>query len=443
MSGPLAVRMPRCLLDPRLHQLPPGDADGLVAVELQWQGGQIHAIRPLAAAAGPLPLALTPLVEPHAHLDKAFSAAAFPNRDGTMAAALAANRRELAERTAEQVLARGEAALQRAWRQGLRAVRSHVDCIGVEEFGAGGLGAAGPGADGLSAAVDGSWQAMVELRRRWRDRLELQLVALVPLELWSSPAGEGLARRVAADGGWLGGVIGPPYGEGSGHAQQLLALASLGERHGVGLDLHVDESDRQPGRGVAALARLVLEQRLALPITCSHASSMSLLPAPAVERLAERLAAAELAVVALPTTNAWLLGREPERTPVRRPMAPIRSLQRAGVRLAIGGDNVQDAWFPGGDFDPLALLAFTAVVAQLPPWQRQGLAPYTTTASAVLGLAWDGVLRQGGPADLVVLAARHWGELLARPPQRRVLRAGRWLEPPPSEQPSPLLATCR
>ena len=52
----------------------------------------------------------------------------------------------------------------------------------------------------------------------------------------------------------------------------------------------------------------------------------------------------------------------------------------------------------------------------------------------------DGVLRVGGPADLVVLAARGWAELLARCPQRRVLRAGRWLEPPGSEQPSPLLA---
>ena len=433
MSGRLAVRMPRCLLDPRLHQLPASDDDGLVTVELQWRQEQISAIRPLPpaplSAADPLPLALTPLVEPHAHLDKAFSGAAFPNREGTMAGALAANRRELAERTAEQVLARGETALQKAWRQGLRAVRSHVDCVGFADAAA-------------SSWEASSWEAMVELRRRWQDRLELQLVALAPLELWSSPGGEALARRVAADGGWLGGVIGPPYGHGSADAQRLLTLAALGERHGVGLDLHVDESDRQPGRGVAALARLVREQRLALPITCSHASSMSLLPPPAVERLAERLAAAELAVVALPGTNAWLLGREPERTPVRRPMAPIRSLQRAGVRLAIGGDNVQDAWFPGGDFDPLALLAFTAVVAQLPPWQRQGLAPYTSAAAAVLGLAWDGVLREGAPADLVVLAARNWGELLARPPQRRVLRAGRWLEPPDSQQPSPLLAAC-
>jgi cytosine deaminase len=45
----------------------------------------------------------------------------------------------------------------------------------------------------------------------------------------------------------------------------------------------------------------------------------------------------------------------------------------------------------------------------------------------------------GGPADLVVVAARSWTEVLARNPQRRVLRNGAWLPPPLAEAPSPLL----
>jgi cytosine deaminase len=57
----------------------------------------------------------------------------------------------------------------------------------------------------------------------------------------------------------------------------------------------------------------------------------------------------------------------------------------------------------------------------------------------LLGLAWDGVVRVGGPADLVLLAAGSWSELLARSPQRRVLRAGRWLPPPHQQLPSALL----
>jgi cytosine deaminase len=166
---------------------------------------------------------------------------------------------------------------------------------------------------------------------------------------------------------------------------------------------------------------------------------MGLLENRALRRLAEGLAEAEVGVVALPTTNLWLLDRDSERTPSRRPLAPIRQLQGAGVTVAVGGDNVQDAWFPGGDFDPIELLRLATFGSQLLPWQRAGLAPLTTAPARLLNLSWDGVLRIGGPADLVVLAARSWTEVLARTPQRRVLRDGRWLPPPQSEAPSPLL----
>ena len=422
----LLVRLPRSLLDPRLVVGFGADADGLVSLRLKTGAGQITAIEPLpaAAAAGGLPLALTPLVEPHAHLDKAFSAVAFPNRQGTMAAAMAANQREHGERTAEKVAQRAERALERAWRNGLRAIRSHVDSLGP--------------------AAQPSWDALLEARQRWLGRVELQLVAMAPVDHWLSPDGVALARRVADARGLLGGVIGPPYGQGLlrriADREALLALLELAERCGCGLDLHVDESDAYPGLGVALVSGLALEQRRAVAITCSHASSMILMSAGDCDRLADRLAEAEIAVVALPMTNFWLLGRKKSQTPWRRPVAPIRSLQRAGVRLAIGGDNVQDPWYPGGDFDPIELLRLAAPLCQLMPWQRLGLAPFSTAAAAVLQLAWDGVVRVGAPADLVLLGASSWGELLARPPQRRVLRAGQWLPPAEQELPSPLLA---
>ena len=422
----MELRLPRGLLDPRLGGAGfRADADGLVSLSIAFEAGRITAISPLPAqaAAASLPLALTPLIEPHAHLDKAFSAAAFPNREGTMAAALAANQREYAQRSVEQVAERAERALERAWRNGVRAIRSHIDSVG--------------------AGAEPSWEALLAARERWRERLELQLVALAPMAHWLTAEGQSLARRVAAGQGLLGGVIGPPYGQGaasrSADREALLALLDLAERHGCGVDLHVDEADSCPGEGVAMVAQLVLEQRRAVAITCSHASSMALLPQRNCDRLADRLAAANIAVVALPTTNFWLLGRRPGRTPWRRPLAPIRSLQQAGVRLAIGGDNVQDPWYPGGDFDPIELLRWSAPLCQLVPWQRLGLAPFSTAAAAVLELAWDGVVRLGAPADLVLLGAGSWGELLARPPQRRVLRQGVWLPPPEAEKPSPLL----
>jgi cytosine deaminase len=143
-------------------------------------------------------------------------------------------------------------------------------------------------------------------------------------------------------------------------------------------------------------------------------------------------------VVALPTTNLWLLGRSGDLA--QRPLAPVRQLQRAGVTVAIGGDNIQDPWDPGSDGDSLELLRLASRVFHAPPWLRQGLTPFTTAPARMLGLAWDGILRQGAPADLLITGATSWSELLARPPQRRVLRNGQWLSGPPTEQPAPALA---
>ncbi len=427
MSGPragsLAARIPRCLLDPRITSLPNVDADGLVPVLVSWADGRVRSLAPLPAgtASGSLPLALTPLIEPHAHLDKAFTATAFPNREGTMAGAMAANRREFEQRTADQVLERGERALELAWRHGVRAIRTHVD--------------------GVGAAALPSWQSLRQLQQRWRGRIELEVVMLASISHWSTPDGEAQARQLAAGGGLMGGVLGPPYRFEAGPV--LLRCLRLAEQVGARLDLHVDESAEQPGRGVALLARTLNEQRLAVSLTCSHASSLGLLGARRLEPLVERMARAELSVVALPSTNLWLLDRRPSGTPRLRPLAPVLALQQAGVTVAIGGDNVQDPWFPGGDFDPLAILGLSAVAFHLAPWLRQGLAPFTTAAARLMGLEWDGVLRQGGPADLVVLGVTGWGEMLSRPPQRRVLRQGVWIESPAWESPSPLLACCR
>ena len=148
-----------------------------------------------------------------------------------------------------------------------------------------------------------------------------------------------------------------------------------------------------------------------------------------LQRLAEQMAAHRLQVVALPLTNGWLLGQSPEATPLRRPLAPIRQLQRAGVRVAVGGDNVADPWFPAGDFDPLALMASCIPLAQLAPWQRLGLSPFTTAAAAVMGLDWDGRIGADAPADLIVMEANSWSEALRRPSERRVLIEGRWWQP--------------
>ena len=120
--------------------------------------------------------------------------------------------------------------------------------------------------------------------------------------------------------------------------------------------------------------------------------------------------------------------RQSRRISGKRPFAPIAELQQAGVTVAIGGDNVQDPWFPAGNFDPVSLMSITMSIAQLAPWQRLGLAPFTTSASALMELEWDGMIQIGGPADFVWLDASSWSEALATSPGRKVMAQGKWVD---------------
>ncbi len=383
-------------------------ADGLCAVQVFWRDGRIVQVQPLVdGAAEPEGMLLPRLLEPHAHLDKAFSWSGYPNLRGTYAGAMAANLREHQSRTLEVVQERFEHAMSLVWRHGLRAVRTHIDSLG-------------PG-----AAC--SWDAILEGASRWQDRVMVQPVALVPVEHWGSKEGRQLAARVAAAGGLLGGVISPPC-SGRAPRQALRNLLALADRHGCGVDLHIDEASSEPAAGLFQLMRVLKRTTVSVPITCSHASSLSLLRAPVLQRLAERMAHHNVQVVALPLTNGWLLGRQDFATPLRRPLAPIRQLQRAGVCVAVGGDNVQDPWFPVGNFDPLALIAASLAQAQLAPWERLGLSPFTTAAARLMQMEWDGVIRAGAPADAMQLSVQSWAEALAAPPQRRLLVRGVWVQ---------------
>ncbi len=383
-------------------------SEGLCPLKIGWEAGRISSIGLIDdLEAFPSNLLLPRLLEPHAHLDKAFTWRKFPNLLGRYNNALELNLKEFQTRTFSSVRERAKNALFLALRHGVRALRSHVDSIGPSS--------------------EASWEVLLDLRKEWKSFIDLQLVALVPLEYWSTRQGEILAARVASCGGLFGGVFAPPF-NGNNDNSRLIKLLKLANKFGCAIDLHIDESQINPAAGLQQLIHALKQLKITVPITCSHSSSMGLLPSNRLRRLAEQLEIYGVNVIALPLTNAWLLGRNARATSCKRPLAPIQQLQQAGVTVAVGGDNVQDPWFPIGNFDPIALMAYALPIAQLAPWQRLGLAPFTTSAAYLMGLDWDGTIKLGSPADLLVLEADSWVGALAAPPSRKVLVAGRWLD---------------
>ena len=416
-SGRIDVLVPRCLIGEGANILGVSvDFEGLCSLQVEWRHGKICSIKGLKDASKvPNEILLPRFSEPHAHLDKAFSWSRAPNYKGSYQEALAANLNDYKSRSQGQLLFSVEKSLNLALVNGIRAIRSHIDSFGEN--------------------VMRDWDLLEDVRKKWRDKIFLQFVALVPLEFWQTYEGELLAQRVALNGDLLGGVIAPPFNK-KKTIKSLLHLVQLANRLNCDIDLHIDESQSCPAAGMKLLLEVLGRIKNEISITCSHLSSMALLREKSISNLAKEMAEKKLNVVALPLTNSWLLGRNERSTSIKRPLAPIFQLQKAGVVVSVGGDNVNDAWFPFTNFDPINLMAFSMPIAHLAPWDRLGLSPFTSSAASILNLQWDGVLQKGSPADFVLLDSNSWVKALSERPKRRVVVNGEFLNELPKNKKS-------
>ena len=414
-SGCIDVLVPRCLIGNGQDVLgAPIDKEGLSSIQFEWKDGTISSIKCLKETSKtPTEILLPRFVEPHAHLDKAFSWSRSPNLKGSYQKALAANLNEYQSRSKDEFLFSIEKSLNIALFNGIGAIRSHIDSFGE------------------NAMRD--WDLLENVRTKWREKIFLQFVALVPLDFWQTYEGELLAQKVAFNGDLLGGVIAPPFNK-KKTFNSLLHLVQLANRLNCDIDLHIDESQSCPASGLKILLEVLGQVKNEISITCSHLSSMSLLKEKEILKLAKKMAKNKLKVVALPLTNSWLLGRKDRSTLIKRPLAPVFQLQKAGVVVSVGGDNVNDPWFPLSSFDPINLMAFSMPIAHLSPWDRLGLSPFTSSAAHLLRLPWDCLFQKGSPADFILLDSNSCVKALSQRPQRKVAVNGEFLNELPKDK---------
>jgi len=394
-------------------------ASGLTALRLAE--GKIEQVLPQAAfdalPAGGAPVidldgstVMSAFVDPHTHLDKGDLCAAglAPERD--LFAAITRVRGDYVRWSAPELARRIEFALRSAFAHGTRALNSYCDWSVPE----------GPLA----------WCVLQDLRSRWAGRVELTITSLASVaELEDPQRAATMTAAVAEGGGVLGWFVYP------GAPTHLLPQAfDLAQRHGLRLDFHIDEHLDPPQANLGHVARLARERGWGPRTVCGHACALGVLERCDREALLDEVAASGLGLVSLPWTNLYLQDSGPglagggRRTPSRRGLLPVHEARARGIPLAFASDNHRDPFFPGGDLDPLQTLALAAMAAQLDDPVRDWADTISRQGAALLHLAWDGVLKQGAPADLVIHPGRDSVEVVSRPAfGRRVLRAGRWL----------------
>jgi cytosine deaminase len=194
------------------------------------------------------------------------------------------------------------------------------------------------------------------------------------------------------------------------HIDQVFDLA---QRHGSAVAMLTDDAGDPDLRTTEMLASTALERGWEGRVTACHARAIGLYPRPRVERLIRLARRAGMAFVTNPHTAPLTL--------------PVAMLLDAGLPVALGQDDVADAYYPFGQHSMLevGLLAAHALDMTAPADMERLLDMITLHARTALGLDAGG-LAVGAAADLVVLGGVDARQVLARHnAPRHVVRAGR------------------
>ncbi|MFC8798651.1 amidohydrolase family protein [Streptomyces griseoincarnatus] len=342
-------------------------------------------------------LALPAACEPHAHLDKALTAARMPAGAGADLVEAIAHWRELAPRIdGADVLHRARAAVERYAARGITTIRTHVDA---------------PAEGDPLRMLD----ALLTLREELAGSVTLQVCLLGG---WHTPT-EVFAEAAARGVDVLGGC---PHLAPDPRAE-ITRVLDVAERTGLPVDLHADEQTALPDDGlldVEELARQVIARGLTQRVTASHAVRLGSLPPERLAAVVDLVARAGLGVVTLPITNLYLQGRDATHL-VPRGLTAVRALLDAGVPVAAGADNMRDPFNPAGSGDPFETTSLLMTAAHLS--EGEALDAVTAGARTVLGLPRAG-LAVGDRADLVLVPDVPLGDVLSGAEHARVVLAG-------------------
>ena len=372
--------------------------------------GRFVTIEPDAAATLILDaegrMAVPGFVEPHIHLDKALISERAPvNVSGTLTEAIEILWEIKRNYAVDEIADRASRVLARAIENGVSQLRTHVD---VDPIG------------GIRPA-----EGLIRARERFRDLIDIQIVAFPQEGIVKSPGTEALMRQVMKLG--VDVVGGMPFNEASPQdsRRHIEIVFDIAGEFDADIDMHVDETDDPEARTLEVVAELTKARGWQGRVTAGHTCALASYPRAYADHVIARLRDADVNMIANPATNLMLQGRRDDY-PKRRGVTQVKELLAAGVNVACGQDCVHDTFYPFGQNDPMeiAFLLCHASHMSQPGEIRTVMDMVTNHGAKALRLPDYGVTT-GGIANLVVLDARDAREAFAiRSPRRWVIRKG-------------------
>jgi cytosine deaminase len=391
------VTIPACLL---------GQEGDLIRTDISIADGVIAEPQAIAVDMGGA-MAFPAFIDMHTHLDKGHIWPRSPNPDGSFMGALTTVRADSSARwSVEDLRPRMAFSLRSAYAHGTRAIRTHLDSIAPQD--------------------DITWPVFRELQADWADRIDLQAVCLIGCDKWTDDSGHfgHTADLVAETKGGVLGMVTYPMPDLRDRLRGFFAQAAA---RGLDADFHVDETMDASVETLRDIAELKIETGFEGRVVVGHCCSLSVQEEARAMDTLDLVAKAGIDVVSLPMCNLYLQDRaEPgtPRTPRGRGITLVHEMRARGIRVSFASDNTRDPFYAYGDMDMLEVMREATRIGHLDHSRTDWTDAFLTAPAATCGFDAPS-LAPGAPADLVIVKARSWTELFARPQADRiVLRNG-------------------
>jgi cytosine deaminase len=242
-------------------------------------------------------------------------------------------------------------------------------------------------------------KALLKAREEFKGRVEIQVVAFPQDGVVRDPGAAELveeALKMGAD--VVGGIPWIEYTEKDeeAHIDQMFALA---KKYNKDVSMLVDDAGDPSLKTLEMMAVKTIEMGWQGRVTAQHARAMGLYAEPYYRKIEYLLKKAQIGLVSDPQTGPLY--------------ARVKSLYKAGVSVALGQDDIADAYYPYGRNNMLEVAFLASHIMNMVGRDEMEILYdlITTNAAKALNIKNYG-LKEGCTADLVVLDAENVWEAL-------------------------------
>ncbi|MBQ5444934.1 MAG: cytosine deaminase, partial [Erysipelotrichaceae bacterium] len=340
-------------------------------------------------------LLLPPFIESHVHLDTCLTAGDPAwNMSGTLFEGIELWSRRKEKLTEEDIRERVRKAVSMYALNGVQHIRTHVDIT-----------------DPSLMAL----KTMLELKEELKDLVDIQIVAFPQEGILSYPNGKQLLIDAVKLGADAVGAI-PHFEFTREYSVESLDFAMhLAKEENKLVDVHCDEIDDEASRGLETVAARAYELELFDKVTASHTTAMHSYNNAYVLRLMRLLKMSKINFVANPLVNTHLQGRA-DTYPKRRGITRVKELLEQGINVSFGHDDIYDPWYPMGNGSLRDVVFVGLHVTQLMGYQEimDSYKFITTNAARTLHISDSYGIKEGNPANFIVLDAENYYEALIK-----------------------------